>query len=157
MRKIFTKISKIPDNLLSFVIFIVIIFILLHLVLPLELISAISDDFNKIAIGIAALITAYFGSSYLREEISRKRNIAFFRRKYPPEKYKKTYRIIASQEDPGAIFLHDLESLLKHHIWNMKTMYDLGWQTYETELLSKEEFLSILSGEPIRTRGDLGE
>lgn len=87
----------------------------------------ISDDFNKVAISVAVLITTYFGSSYLREELSRKRSIDFYRKKYPPEKYKKTYKIIASEDDEGAVFLLDLDSLHKHHIWNMKTMYDLGW------------------------------
>lgn len=133
------------------------LFILAHLVFPLKTLAAVSDNFNKVAIGIAALITTYFGSSYLREELSRKRSIEYFRKKYPPEKYKKTYKIIASKDDPGAVFLYDMESLLKHHIWNMKTMYDLGWQIYERELLPKEEFLSYLSGNAIRTRGDLGE
>ncbi|MEX0616266.1 MAG: hypothetical protein WD231_00465 [Candidatus Woykebacteria bacterium] len=119
--------------------------------------AIISDIFNKVAIGIAALITAYFGSAYFIEELSRKRSIEYYRKKYPPEKYKKTFKIIESEKDRGAIFLLDLESLHKHHIWNMKTVYDLGWQLYEREALPKEKFLSYLLGDPIRTRGDLGE
>lgn len=133
------------------------LFISLHLILPLELTKTISDNFNKIAIGLAAIITAYFGSSYFSEEISRKRSIGFYRKKYPYENYNKTYKIIASKNDPGAVFLLDLETLHKHHIWNMKTMYDLGWQTHERELLDKKNFDSYLIGDPIRTRGELGE
>lgn len=133
------------------------LFLLVHLLLPLQLISAISDNFNKVAIGIAALVTAYFGSSYFREELSRKRAIEYYRKKYPPEKYQKTFRIIESEDGPGAIFLLDLETLHKHHIWNMKTVYDLGWQLYKRESLPNEDFLSYLIGDPIRTRGDLGE
>lgn len=151
------KMNKLLDNMFLITVLFIVIFIVLHLIFPIELINAISDNFNKVAIGIAALITTYFGSSYLRDELSRKRSINYYKKKYPPENYKKTFRIIESEDAPGAIFLHDLESLHKHHIWNMKTVYDLGWQTYKRETLPKEEFLSILLGDPIRTRGDLGE
>jgi hypothetical protein len=151
-----TLLKRVFNNVVILVI-LSILFILAHLVFPHETLATISDNFNKVAIGIAALITAYFGSSYFREELSRKRSIEHYRKKYPPEKYKKTFKIIESKEDKGAIFLLDMESLHKHHIWNMKTVYDLGWQTYERESLPKEEFLSYLLGDPIRTRGDLGE
>ncbi|OGE36923.1 hypothetical protein A3B45_00565 [Candidatus Daviesbacteria bacterium RIFCSPLOWO2_01_FULL_39_12] len=151
------KIRKFLNSLLLLFILVFILFVLTHLLLPLQLISVISDDFNKVAIGIAALVTAYFGSSYFREELSRKRAIEYYRKKYPPEKYQKTFKIIESEDGPGAVFLLDLESLHKHHIWNMKTMYDLGWQLYKRESLPNEKFLSYLIGDPIRTRGDLGE
>lgn len=155
--KLTKKFQKLRNNLLLLTIFAVIFFVSLHLLLPLQLVSTISDDFYKVAIGIAALITAYFGSSYFREELSRKRSIEYFRKKYPPEKYQRTYKIIVSEDDLGAVYLLDLESLHKHHIWNMKTMYDLGWQLYKREPLPREKFLSYLIGDPIRTRGDLGE
>ncbi len=135
----------------------ILLFVYIHLVFPTDPINSISDNFNKIAIGIAALVTAYFGSSYFRDELSRKRSIEYYRKKYPPEKYKKTFKIIESENRPGEIFLLDLESLHKHHIWNMKTVFDLGWQLYKRESLPDEEFLSYLIGDPIRTRGDLGE
>ena len=135
----------------------IILFALLHFLFPTQLITTISDNFNKVAIGIAVLITAYFGSSYFREELSRKKSIEYFRKKYPPEKYKKTFKIIESEEARGAIYLLNMESLYKHHIWNMKTVFDLGWQQYDREALPKEKFLSYISGDPIRTRGDLGE
>ncbi len=134
-----------------------IIFLLLHLLLPPNLINDLSDNFNKVAIGIAALITAYFGSSYFREELSRKKNIEHYRAKYPPNVHGTKYRIIESVNQPGAIYLHDLETLHKHHIWNMKTVYDLGWQAFERVKLPSQDFDSILIGDPIRTRGELGE
>lgn len=152
------KFQKISNNLLLLVVLVVIIFVGVHIFLPLPLVSTISDDFNKIAIGIAALITAYFGSSYFREELSRKRSIKFYREKYPPQQHGKTYKFIESVKTPGAIFLLDLQSLHKHHVWNMKTMYDMGWQVYlPAKQLPDDEFLSYLIGDPIRTRGDLGE
>lgn len=132
-------------------------FILLHLILPLELTKTISDNFNKVAIGLAAIITAYFGSSYFREELEHRKNITHFRKKYPPENFKKTYKIIATKNNPGAVYLLDLENSHKHHIWNMKTMYDLSWQDFHKELLDQEEFDSYTNGLPIRTRGELGE
>ncbi|KKR31223.1 MAG: hypothetical protein UT63_C0078G0003 [Candidatus Gottesmanbacteria bacterium GW2011_GWC2_39_8] len=152
------KFQKISNNLIILIILIFSVFILIHVLFPVELISAISDNFNKVAIGIAALITAYFGSSYFREELSRKRSIKFYREKYPPQQHGKTYKFIESVKTPGAIFLLDLQSLHKHHVWNMKTMYDMGWQVYlPAEQLPDENFLSYLIGDPIRTRGDLGE
>jgi len=144
-------------NLIAIVLGFFIIFIIMHFLFPLTLVSTISDDFNKVAIGIAALITAYFGSAFFREELSRKRSIEHFRKKYPSEKYKKTFKIIESENEPGAIFLLDIKSKYKHHIWNMKTVYDLGWQIYERESIPNDKFLSYKSGDPIRTRGELGE
>lgn len=135
----------------------VIVFVLLHFIIPLETTRAISDNFNKIAIGGAAIITAYFGSSYFKEELTRKKSIEYYKRKYPHTEYGKKFKIIASNENPGAVYLHDLESLHKHHIWNYKTMFDLGWQVYDIDLLQKNDFLSILVGDSIRTRGELGE
>lgn len=151
------KFQKLLNSLTLLFILAAIFFVLVHFLLPLHLINALSDNFNKVAIGIAVLITAYFGSSYFREELSRKRAIEYYRKKYPPEKYQKTFKIIESKDGPGAIFLLDLESLHKHHIWNMKTVYDLGWQLYKRDSLPNEDFLSYLIGDPIRTRGDLGE
>lgn len=129
----------------------------MHFLFPLAVFSTIADNFYKVSIGAAALITAYFGSSYFREELTRKKSIEYFRRKFPPQNYKKIFRIIESEARPGEIFLHDLESLHKHHIWNMKTVFDLGWQMYERETLPHADFLSYLDGDPIRTLGDLGE
>jgi hypothetical protein len=151
------KLQGITNNLSLLTIIGLVIFIVLHLFLPKGFISTLSDDFNKVAIGIAALITAYFGSSYFREELSRKRSIEYYRKKYPPQKYKKTFKIIESENRPGEIFLLDMDSLHKHHIWNMKTVFDLGWQLYEREKMGDKNFLSYLIGDPIRTRGDLGE
>src|SRR3989344_2368983 len=93
--------QKISSNLIILTILIFSVFILIHILFPMELISAISDNFNKEAIGIAALITAYFGSSYFREELSRKRSIKFYREKYPPQQHGKTYKFIESVKTPG--------------------------------------------------------
>ncbi len=39
----------------------------------------------------------------------------------------------------------------------MKTMYDLSWQFYDREPIKKNDFDSYKTGDPIRTRGDLGD
>jgi len=156
MNKILKRLNKYTNSVVV-IVSVSLIFIVAHLVFPLDVLSTISDNFNKIAIGIAALVTAYFGSSYFREELSRKKSIKYYRENYPPVEHGKKYRIIESETQPGAIYLHDLDTLHKHHIWNMKTVYDLGWQAFERVRLPKEEFDSILIGDPIRTRGELGE
>ena len=133
------------------------IFVLAHIFFPLEKLNSIADNFNKISIGLAAIIGAYFGSSYFRDELTRKRSIKYYREKYLINEYGKKFRIIESENAPGAIYLHDLVTLHKHHIWNMKTVYDLGWQVFKRERLPEDEFHSILIGDPIRTTGELGE
>ncbi len=146
-------------NDVTVLLIIFVLFTLAHFFfVPLARLVALSDDFNKVAIGIAALITAYFGTSYFRDELYRKRTIKEYRQKYPPDKHGKTYTLIENENAPGAVFLLDLTTKKKHHIWNMKTMYDLGWQTFlPAEQLKNKDFQIISTGEPIRTRGDLGE
>ena len=70
--------KKIPDNLMTVILIALVVFVALHLSLPLERINAMADNFNKVSIGLAALLTVYFGGSYVREEISRKRAIEFY-------------------------------------------------------------------------------
>lgn len=145
-------------NGVTLIVIIGIFFILLHFLVPLPTLAAISDNFNKIAIGIAALVTAYFGGSYFRDELYRKRAINTFRRVYPQEQHGHTFKLIESLKTPGAVFLLDLKTKRKHHIWNMKTMYDLGWQEFlPAESMNDSKFQEITTGNPIRTRGELGE
>ena len=152
----YKKILKVRLTVPIIVVLSIILFIVMHLVLPLDRVNAMAENFNKVAIGLAALLTLMLGNN-LFEETTRSRNIEYYKKKYPQEEFGEKWILIAPKDDPGAIFLRDKESLLKHHIWNMKTMYDLGWQQLKIELLPREDFLSILMGESIRTRGDLGE
>ncbi|MBI4040119.1 hypothetical protein HY389_02060 [Candidatus Daviesbacteria bacterium] len=156
-KKNWEKIRRQVQTYKAFFIISILIFVLAHFFLPLEDLNAIADNFNKISIGLAAIIGAYFGSSYFRDELARKRSIKYYREKYPINEYGKKFRIIESGNAPGAIYLHDLVTLHKHHIWNMKTVYDLGWQVFKRERLPEDEFHSILIGDPIRTTGELGE
>src|SRR5688500_9156741 len=78
-----------------------VIFIVLHWVLPLEKANLIFDDFNKLAIGIAAIITAYFGSSYFFEEVMRKRRIDHYRKIFPYDKYQENWEIVVREDRTG--------------------------------------------------------
>lgn len=134
-----------------------IFFVGLHFIIPLQLMSTISDDFNKVAIGVAALLTAYFGSTYFLEERSRQKQIDLFRKNYPLEKYGETWKIVVREDRTGEPHVLDMGTSVKHHIWNMKTIYDLGWQFYDREPVKIKTFNSYGIGDKIRTRGDLGE
>ena len=65
------------------IIFCLILLFLPYLLFSLKDASIIFDNFNKVAIGLAALITAYFGSSYFFEEVLRKRRIDNYRKMFP--------------------------------------------------------------------------
>lgn len=135
------------------------LFTLSHLVLPIPLINSIADNFNKVSIGMAALITAYFGSTYFIEERSRQKKIDYYRKKYPSNQYNNTWKIIVRADRPGEPHVLEINSSIKHHIWNWKTIYDLGWQFYVYDANSEDidVFNTYLEGDKIRTRGDLGE
>lgn len=89
---------------------VLIVFVVLNLCLPLEKANILFDSFNKVVIGFAALITAYFGSSYFFEEVLRKRRI---------DNYRKSFLMI-NMEIHGKLLLErigmvSLMSLIKKH------------------------------------------
>ncbi len=135
----------------------VVFFIGVHLLFPISILTSISDNFNKIAIGFAALITAYFGSSYLFEERKRQKQIDIYQKRYPYRNYNKTWKIIVREDKAGEPHVLDIKNNTKYHIWNMKTIYDLGWQFHDRQPVKKEKFNSFNPGDQIRTRGNLGE
>lgn len=128
-----------------------------HFLLPLDRLNAIFDNFNKVAVGVSALLAAYAGGLYFIEEFRRKRLIDSFRSQYPYDKYDKEWKIVVREDRTGEPHLLEIKQKVKHHIWNMKTIYDLSWQFYDREPVSKKEFDSYGIGNPIRTRGELGE
>jgi hypothetical protein len=144
-------------NVYSLVILFVVLFTLSHFIFPLDKLNAIFDNFNKVAIGISALIAAYAGSIYFIEEFQRKRLIDMFGRRYPTNNYGKKWKIIVREDRTGEPHVLDMDNRIKHHIWNMKTIYDLSWQFHDREPVRKDEFDSYKIGERVRTRGDLGE
>ena len=151
------KFPKLPNRLISIIIVSIVIFIGTHICFPLNVVQAIFDDFNKVAIGIAALITSYFGSTYFLDERSRQRQIDLYMKNYPPEEYGKTWKIVVREDRTGEPHVLDVKTSTKHHIWNMKTIYDLGWQFYDREPVKIPDFNSYHVGKKVRTRGELGE
>lgn len=144
-------------NIYSVVILFVVLFALLHFIFPLDKLNAIFDNFNKVAIGSSALIAAYAGSLYFINEFQRKRLIDMYRKRYAVDNYEKKWKIIVREDRTGEPHVLDIDKKIKHHIWNMKTIYDLSWQFYDREPVKKNEFDSYDIGDSIRTRGDLGE
>lgn len=139
------------------VILFTILFIAFHFSLPLDKLNAIFDNFNKLAIGISALIASFAGSLYFIDEFQRRRLIDLYRKRYPLDNYGKRWKIIVREDRTGEPHVLDIGKKTKYHIWNMKTIYDLGWQFYDREAVKKDGFDSYFAGDPIRTRGDLGE
>lgn len=133
------------------------LFIFLNLYFPLEKANIISDSFNKVAIGFAALITAYFGSSYFFEEVLRKRRIDSYRKMFPYDKYENTWEIVVREDRNGEPHVLNKKTSEIHHLWNMKTIYDLGWQFYERKQVKRNIWNAYRRGDYIRTRGELGE
>lgn len=128
-----------------------------HFLFPLDKLNAIFDNFNKLAIGVSALFASFAGSLYFIDEFQRKRLIDLYRKRYSLNNYGKKWKIIVREDRTGEPHVLDIDKKIKYHIWNMKTIYDLSWQFYDREPINKDSFDSYGVGDPIRTRGDLGE
>lgn len=134
-----------------------IIFIVLNLCLPLEKANILFDSFNKVVIAFAAIITAYFGSSYFFEEVLRKRRIDNYRKMFPYDKYGDTWEIVVREDRNGEPHVLNKKTSEIHHLWNMKTIYDLGWQFYDRKPVKIKVWNTYGRSDYIRTRGELGE
>lgn len=134
----------------------VLFLLVLPFVIPLSQIDILAGIFNKLAIGAGALFAVMRGSDYLKkmEEASL---IKFYRNKYPVSEDGKAWKIIVHEKRPGTWYLLDMKQLQKHHIGNMKTVYDLGFQSAKHEILKESDFLSYFEGDRIMTRGNVGE
>ena len=119
--------------------------------------NTLSEIFNKLAIGIAALTIAYFGSTYFFEQVLIKRKIDSYRSRYSYDDYGKTWKIITRKDQTDEPYVLDIKSKEIHYVWNTKTIYDLGWQFYKRIPIIKKRFDSFKRGDYIKTRGELGE
>lgn len=127
-----------------------------YILIPSDL-AAFADIFNKLSLGIAALLGAFFGSSYVRDLMERRENIKYYLKKYPHSEYGKKWEIIESVKNPGPIYLFDIKKSQKYHIVNMTTVYDLGWHIYPRKSISDNLFLSYSVGDRISTFGNVRE
>ena len=134
-----------------------ILVLLLPIFIPITFVETYSKIIQNLSLAIGALIGSYAGSSFLIEEFNRRRLISKYRKMYPRSEYGTEWKQIVREDRVGEPHILDLEKKVKHHIWNMKTIYDLGWQFYDREKVEKGQFDSYEIGDFIRTRGDLGE
>lgn len=138
-------------------ILILVIFVVLNLCFTLEKANILFDSFNKVVIAFAAIATAYFGRSYFHEETLRKRRIDKYKKMFPYDKYGDTWEILVREDRTGEPHVLNKKTSEIHHLWNMKTIYDLGWQFYDRKPVKKSVWESYKRGDYIRTRGELGE
>lgn len=133
------------------------IFFLLYLRLPLDKFDTLTESFNRIAVGLSALAAVLFGPTLVSRELEKDRNIKEYLKRYPHDKFGKEWEIIQSDEHLGAIYVLDKKEKTKHHILNMKTVYDLGWHIYSRKTIKNTEFQAYKVGDRIRTQGEAGE
>ncbi len=136
------------------------IFFLLYMLLPIDKFETLTESFNRIAVGLSALAAVIFGPSLVSRELEKDRKIKEFLRRFTHEKFGEDWEIIENEKLPrGTYYLFDKKTEIKHHILNMKTVYDLGWHIYldSSKLISNDLFHSYRVGDKIRTQGEAGE
>ncbi len=133
------------------------VFLLLGVLMSKESFNVLTDSFNRISVGISALVAVLFGPSLVERELEKDRKIKEYLERYPHEKFPTDWEIIQSDKHMGAIYLLDKKDKSKHHILNMKTVYDLGWHIYSRTTISDALFQSYKVGDRIRTQGEAGE
>lgn len=153
--------SSVTRTLIFLIILLVFaIFFLLYVILPINLFNTLTESFNRIAVGLSTLITVIFGPTLVSRELEKARKIKEYLKRYPHDKFDKDWEIIENEENPpGTYYLFDKNTQTKHHILNMKTVYDLGWHIYlgSSKKIKNDKFLSYQVGDRIRTQGEAGE
>ena len=133
------------------------IFLLSYMLLPIDKFNTLTESFNKIAVGLSALAAVIFGPTLVSRELEKDRKIKEYLKRYPHDKFSKDWEIVESKKFPGAIYVFDKKIQVKHHILNMKTVYDLGWHIYPRKAIEDNLFQSYKIGDRIRTQGEAGE
>ena len=133
------------------------IFLLLYILLPIDKFNILTESFNRIAVGLSALAAVIFGPTLVSRELEKDRKIKEYLKRYPHDKFGTDWEIIESENHMGAIYLFDKKVKTKHHILNMKTVYDLGWHIYPRKTIKDNTFQSYKVGDRIRTQGEAGE
>ena len=136
------------------------IFLMSYLLLPIDKFNTLTESFNRIAVGLSALAAVIFGPTLVSRELEKDRKIKEYLNRYPHDKFGRDWEIIESKELPGGTYyLLDKKVKTKHHILNMKTVYDLGWHIYLkfSKKINDDVFQSYEVGDRIRTQGEAGE
>lgn len=134
-----------------------VLFILAYMLLPLKEFSTLTESFNRMAVGLSALAAVIFGPTLVSRELEKDRKIKEYLNRYPHDKFGEDWKIIESEKHMGVIYLFDKKIKTKHHILNMKTVYDLGWHIYPRKTIKDGTFQSYKVGDRIRTQGEAGE
>lgn len=137
-----------------------IIILLIYFYKPsLSQLSIISDIFNKFAIGVAAILGVIFGKSLVVES-ERRNKINQYLKRFPHNKFEAEWDIIVNIDaSHGVYYLFERKKKIKHHILNMKTVYDMGWHIYlhKARQVPEKEFFSYDVGDVIKTWGEARE
>lgn len=132
-------------------------FFLSYLCLSSSNFNTLTESFNRIAVGLSALFAIIFGPSIVSKEIEKDRKIKEYLRRFPHNKFSLEWEIVQSDAYLGAIYVLDIKNKIKHHILNMKTVYDLGWHIYERKTIENSVFQSYKTGDTVRTQGEAGQ
>lgn len=125
----------------------------------LSQLNIISDIFNKIAIGIAAILGVVLGK-FLIVESERKNKINQYLKRFPHSMFEKEWDFIVNKDaSHGVFYLFEIKKNIKHHVLNMKTVYDMGWHIYlhKARQVPEKVFFSYDVGDVIKTWGEAGE
>lgn len=152
--------NKIPLIVLIFIVLLVFgLFTLAYQSLSLAQFTLLTDSFNKISVGLAALLAVFVGQNWVGRQQEKERKIKEYLKKYPHNKFGKEWEIVEPQSVPGAYYIFEKREDTVRHILNMKTVYDLGWHVYlnTSRKIRDNKFRSYKVGERIRTQGEAGE
>ncbi len=127
--------------------------------MPLNLFELLTDSFNKIALGVSAILAVFVGQNYVSKQEEGEKKIREYKKNYPHEKFGKDWEIVEPKSLPGAYYIFENKKNIVRHILNMKTVYDLGWHVYlnSSKKIDDKIFRSYKVGNRIRTQGDAGE
>lgn len=152
--------NRIPLKMIVLImVFVFALFILAYWYLSLTQFKLLTDSFNKIAVGLSALLAVFVGQNWVSRQEEKERKIKEYTKKYPHNKFGKDWEIVEPQSIPGAYYVFEKGEQIVHHILNMKTVYDLGWHVYlnTSQKIKDDQFRSYKVGDRIRTQGEAGE
>jgi len=153
--------SSLQGVLLILLVVIVIfdLFIFAYKQLSLTLFALLTDSFNKIAVGTAAILGVIVGQKWVFKQEEKDKKIKQYLRQFPHDKFNEVWQIIEPKSVPGAYYIFEPHKNTVHHILNMKTVYDLGWHVYlnTSKKVNDKIFRSYTVGDRIRTQGEAGE
>lgn len=128
--------------------------------MTLENWKVISEIFNNVAIGLAAIGGGFWAIiKGISEFVSTKKKNSYrdsFKKLYPREKLNKTFKIVDNGKAPGKLYIIDLEKKEKYWIQSGPTLLDLGFFWDDAVRISEDEFSKYEEGPGILTVGTPG-